>query len=66
MRTAARDDIISLEQAINLPGLGVNINIQITRSSWQSGDGLNVCRKRVTVWVHPLVSQSIRWSHVMK
>jgi hypothetical protein len=62
----AREDLISLEQAINLPGLGVDINVQITRSSRQSGYSLDVCRKCVTVWVHPLVSRLIRRSHVMK
>lgn len=41
-----RDSVVniaqSLKQAINLPGLGVDVHIQIARCGGQSGDRLDV------------------------
>lgn len=38
-----------LEQTINLPGLGIDIDIKIARSGWQAWDSLDVRSKCIPV-----------------
>ena len=38
-----KNGVPTLEEARNLPSLGIYINIEISRGSWQTWDSLNVC-----------------------
>lgn len=39
---------VRLEQAVNLSGFRVNINVQVARCGWQTGNGLDISRQSVS------------------
>jgi hypothetical protein len=39
----------TLEQSVDIAGLGINVDIKVARGSGQSGDGLNVGSEGVAI-----------------